>query len=329
MLVFDVPIEPIDGRYSEQWAEWFPDAFASIGCEVEQVIGDTVSAPSPGEFLNPVGTSRYKAEQLARLLRAIDESPARRIIVFVHDLWFPGIEALAYVRSMSKRSIGIYGYLHAGSYDSTDLVSKHGCTPWAQHFERAVLEMADGVFVGSHYHRNLLAARGDVSKVHVVGNPVAEIPYSEEKEPFIVWPHRMSADKNPAVLSLLKQRYPGQVVATKEKQLSKDDYYALLGKAKVAVSAAHHENFGIAMVEAGLAGASVVVPDRLAYPEVFEGTTAHLYRDESHMFECIDHALERSFPDDVSHRVLARRYGASAVTRRVVETIERIETFLS
>lgn len=47
------------------------------------------------------------------------------------------------------------------------------------------------------------------------------------------------------------------------------EYLELLRGATIAVSSADHEFFGISMVEAMHAGAYPLVPDRLAYPEIF------------------------------------------------------------
>ncbi|MDP6636024.1 MAG: DUF3524 domain-containing protein [Phycisphaerae bacterium] len=49
-----------------------------------------------------------------------------------------------------------------------------------------------------------------------------------------------------------------------------DDYRAALMEADVFVSTARHEFFGISAVEAAAAGATPVLPERLAYPEVFQ-----------------------------------------------------------
>jgi len=49
-----------------------------------------------------------------------------------------------------------------------------------------------------------------------------------------------------------------------------DEYRAALREADVFVSTARHEFFGISAVEAAAAGAMPVLPERLAYPEVFQ-----------------------------------------------------------
>jgi glycosyltransferase involved in cell wall biosynthesis len=53
-------------------------------------------------------------------------------------------------------------------------------------------------------------------------------------------------------------------------QETRADYRAALTEADVFVSTAKHEFFGISAVEAAAAGAMPVLPDRLAYPEVFQ-----------------------------------------------------------
>jgi glycosyltransferase involved in cell wall biosynthesis len=57
----------------------------------------------------------------------------------------------------------------------------------------------------------------------------------------------------------------------------RDEYRRVLLTSDVVVSTANHEFFGIAIVEAATAGCYPVVPDRLAYPEVFGVESEYLY----------------------------------------------------
>ena len=55
---------------------------------------------------------------------------------------------------------------------------------------------------------------------------------------------------------------------------TRDQYLRLLARSDVVVSTAHHEFFGIGIVEATAAGAIPILPNRLAYPEVLAKLTA-------------------------------------------------------
>jgi len=114
----------------------------------------------------------------------------------------------------------------------------------------------------------------------------------------IVWPHRWEHDKDPgaffaAVTALAREgldfevAVAGQAFAETSAEFAaaadalgdrlahigepegRDAYARLLAGADVAVSTAVNEFFGLAMVEAAYAGCFPLVPDRLAYPEIY------------------------------------------------------------
>jgi len=116
--------------------------------------------------------------------------------------------------------------------------------------------------------------------------------------PIVLWNHRWEYDKNPegffgALRELDRREVPFRVIVCGERfkqapavfdeargwlgprllhfgyAASREAYRALLHRAHLAVSTAHHEFFGIAMLEAAHFGARPVVPDRLSYPELF------------------------------------------------------------
>jgi glycosyltransferase involved in cell wall biosynthesis len=116
--------------------------------------------------------------------------------------------------------------------------------------------------------------------------------------PRIVWPHRWEHDKDPAaffsaVRALAEEGLNFEVVvagqefkdvpqAIREAESvlgsrlvhlgepnSREEYARLLSTCDVSVSTARNEFFGIAMVESAYAGCRPLVPDRLAYPEIY------------------------------------------------------------
>lgn len=116
--------------------------------------------------------------------------------------------------------------------------------------------------------------------------------------PRILWVARFEGDKNPelffAALRQLKagghafrlsvigaefQRRPGVFASAQEEFASELDHFGyqpdradferVLRQSDVVVSTAQHEFFGLAVLEAVLAGAFPLLPARLAYPEVY------------------------------------------------------------
>ena len=75
---------------------------------------------------------------------------------------------------------------------------------------------------------------------------------------------------------------------------SRDDYLTLLSRCDVVVSTAVQENFGIAVLEAILAGCQPLLPKRLAYPELIppELQETCLYPSDATLFERLRDVLD-------------------------------------
>jgi glycosyltransferase involved in cell wall biosynthesis len=141
--------------------------------------------------------------------------------------------------------------------------------------------------------------------------------------PLIIWNHRWEFDKNPESffsvlfklrdegipfhLALLGERYKKQpsIFAEAEKQLKSNvihsgyienynDYLYMLKDGNIVVSTANQENFGIAVLEAILAGCMPILPNRLSYPELIphEFHSECLYIDENDLENKLKRALK-------------------------------------
>lgn len=151
-------------------------------------------------------------------------------------------------------------------------------------------------------HAQLVAEVEARTSVLPVGIELADISppvagrYGSADGPLVLWSHRWDHDKNPravfgSLVKLADEGVPFRLAIAGENErvdpreflevqerladriehvgyLDRADYCALLARTDVVVSAAHHEFFGIAMVEAMVAGAVPVLPDRLSYPEI-------------------------------------------------------------
>lgn len=146
----------------------------------------------------------------------------------------------------------------------------------------------------------------------VLAEKVDQSENQRNSVPIIVWNHRWEFDKNPESffsvlfrlqdeeipfqLALLGERYKKQppIFAEAERRLKEkiihseyienyDDYLHILKDGDIVVSTANQENYGIAVVEAILAGCIPLLPDRLSYPELIpsEFHSECLYSDEN------------------------------------------------
>ena len=126
--------------------------------------------------------------------------------------------------------------------------------------------------------------------------------------PLIIWNHRWEHDKNPEEffdallllkdrgvsfrLALLGQSFRKSPSCFREAQArleeriihfgyleDRQEYYRMLAQGDVVVSTAHHEFFGISVIEAVRAGCVPVLPPRLSYPELF--ANHYFYGDDS------------------------------------------------
>ena len=280
LLVIDMPIEPIENRYSIQWAKWFKEAYERNGMSYLQIPGCMNNDPlmvNPKMFLDPLGTWNWKFPQLNRAMLEISRS-TDPIVIFLHDGWFPGIECFKYYAHMQKRDIRIVSFWHCGAYEPTDPLAENGLGSWMINSERSWFKLSDAICCGTEYSkRHLLAALGqkvyDEDKIHVTGYPIEVPPQTESKKHIVVWPHRLSPEKQPEIFDkLAKEREFAGVdfIKTQEVCKTKAEYYDLLDRAFVAVSTSRLETFGIAMVEAAMMGCHPVVPFGMSYNETME-----------------------------------------------------------
>jgi glycosyltransferase involved in cell wall biosynthesis len=166
----------------------------------------------------------------------------------------------------------------------------------------------------------------------------------------IVWPHRWEHDKAPeaffaACEALAEEGLDFEVVLagqpyreTREAfELAgaklggrlvhigapdgRNAYAALLAGADVAVSTAVNEFFGLAMVEAAYAGCYPLVPDRLAYPELYPPAMRYATQDE--LVERL-RAMIKDRPLPGQGRALAEAFTAERLAPRYVTAFERV-----
>ncbi len=169
--------------------------------------------------------------------------------------------------------------------------------------------------------------------------------------PRVVWPHRWDHDKDPEAFFSAVERLTDEGIAFEvavageahddvrasferaagrlgERLVamggldSREEYAAMLRSCDVAVSTARHEFFGLAMAESAYAGCFPLVPDRLAYPEVYP--PGCLYRGEEELVAKLRALLTDARPASGAAREVGERYTLERLMPRYAELFERV-----
>lgn len=301
MRLHYLPLERLDERYTEQMFKWCMAAFVERGHAVTAYFGESLSdTTNPDEFFSYESRAHYCLTQTARVMAVLDAGEIRSgDVIFVADLWHLGLEAIRYAAQMRDVDVKIYALHMAGPFDKTDLTAQ--LMPWGGMQEAAWMEAVDGVFVGSEYHLEIIrrGLAGIGAKVttdfYVTGmvwdaddalNDATEPPPDLGPGRYVMWPHRLSPEKNFESFLLLARKlapdFPDVgwfVTGGRDTEIklpppveyvyaNKGQYYALLADSDAVISTAYHENFGYVIHEATAFGAPVLCPSRANYTEM-------------------------------------------------------------
>ena len=252
-----VPLEHIPGRYTVHMDRDIQQYLDSNNIEYVRVMPTEETPPLPeGQFLNAAFTSKFKSLQMAEIASMYErgeiESGDR---FFFSDIWFPGIENIAYMNYFTKVDAKITGVIHAGSFTDTDFV--RDMERWAKNFEDIIFDISDTIFCASEFIRKDIIRKRivDPNKLVVTGLPVDYVgldPHiTDQKQDIVVFNGRLCDEKQPWLFDELETqvkrrlgREDIQFLKTQQLHLDKDQYYAIMAKSKAIVSYALQENFG-------------------------------------------------------------------------------------
>lgn len=353
--VWYLPIEPYEERYTKGLDDWTHSEFQRLGVNYEAIYGDQLKSElDSGHVLDVEGRHVYCFGQLQKLLKKISSGEVKKgDKVFTTDFWFPGIEALAYVRNMRKNDLGLYGFVCSGSFEEYDFTHLNGMRPWAEHIERGWCNAYNKIFVANERMKQMVMARNIApeEKIAITGLPantnwiLSKVKDKSEwkKENMVVFPHRWDSEKDPDffvdVAEKVKEydetvkfvvstgRKKGLGTATSAEQralkfmevyrgLSKPQYYELLTRGKVVFSAAKQDTVGNAMIESITLGNTPVVVKGMYddyLPSKFEYDRGNL--DQA--VELVLKYLEK--PEDVSRTVKKFDRSLEHMIREMVE----------
>jgi len=306
-MLYLIPIEPLEERYTEQWYRWFPEYCRDYDIDYSIIDGITlVDEVQVGTFLDINSTVYYKSEQLKRIAELFHRKKIKKgDIFFVYDIEFWGIEVIKYLSELNGIPVKLYGFLHAASYTKGDFMEP--CAPYGKHFENGWLKVFDKVFVGSEYHKNqiLKFRECEPDKIVVTGNPykISEVQSRinvPDKENRVIMTNRPDFEKRPDltldVFYDLKALHPdwefmvttgrkkwgtGWIrdealsladhgVLTIQEGISKDEYFKFLAGSKVMTGNSMEENFGYCILESLVFNTIPIIENKFSHPELVD-----------------------------------------------------------
>ena len=240
-------------------------------------------------------------------LKALQGSKCPPIILYFHE------NQLAYPLNKNEKLDYHYGLTDLTNAITADSVVFNSETHKSTFFKELPLflnHLPDFVPIR---HIDKIAAKSIVIYPGIEDAVLTEKAEKQENDiPLIIWNHRWEFDKNPEAffyvlfklknegfpfqLALLGERYKKQPPVFKEATArlkeniihsgyieNYNDYIHMLKKGDIVVSTANQENYGIAVIEAILAGCRPLLPNRLSYPELIplEFHTECLYNNEN------------------------------------------------
>ena len=289
-----VPLEHIEGRYTIHMDIAIEEYLVRENIEYIKIMPTYDTPPLPeGQFLNSAFTSKFKALQMAEISDLIE----RGVITdgdtfFFSDIWFPGIESIAYMKYFNKMdNLKITGLIHAGSFTDTDFV--RDMERWAKNFEDIIFDISDTIYCASNFIKNDIIKKRmiDPNKLVVSGLPVdysgLDPHKGQTKKNIVIFNGRICDEKQPWLFNELAKQVNERItedvsfIRTQDMNYSKEEYYVMLGKSKAVVSYALQENFGFGVAEAVYLGCTPVLPNRLVYPELYPDIKLYDRFDES------------------------------------------------
>lgn len=298
MNIFIVDLESVPTRYTCEWKEHVPKLLRQYaeqqGLNVNIVNisgGEQQIEASPGAFLNFQKTNIYKNNQMDQIAKMFTDTikPGDRFLFT--DFWNTGILQLKYMSELLGIPVEIHALVHAGSYDPHDFLGRLiKDKRWVNATEKAIAYAVDFNWFATHYHKDMFMRdvfEGMIifdcsddemeNKFRLTGWPMEYLPdvlskyKGTPKENIVVFPHRISSEKQPEIFRDLAKSLPQyEFILCQEKNLTKEEYHKILAKSKVMFSASLQETLGICPYEGMLLDVYPMVPHRLSYIEMYD-----------------------------------------------------------
>lgn len=296
-MIHLVPMEPTPNRYSADWFTLWPTLLRAEGFETRIIAPDDTPRDElkVSDPIRSGAKQTWDGAQAGGIATALQRGSIRDgdVLLFTEGHSFT-VLAAAYMRAAMQVGFKIAILLHAGTWDPWDFLNRYSIGAWMADAERAIVGAADSILLATQFHKELLLRELPEASAAaaVTGYPLTLPPASyampwEERTRSVVFPHRLAPEKGVDDLQKIEQLISGtgvEVVKTQDLMVDgagMGEYYKALGSARVVLSCAYQETWGIAQLEGWSLGAHPVVPDRLSYPELYAEGCLYASLDEA------------------------------------------------
>jgi glycosyltransferase involved in cell wall biosynthesis len=341
--VWYLGLEPLKARYTGQLTEdWMPAAFNQFKSDV-----DFISVPGDydpdqeikvGAVLDAVGRGVFAMSQVTRLLDAIRFNDFQDgDIVYIQDMWHPGVEALFYAWDLyGYKDVKVYTRCWAQSVDEYDFTFP--MREWMRYYELGFDKYLTGIFVASTIHRDQLREAGFTAPIHVLGLPVhsesvrntAGDTNKQFKDNVVVYTSRFDKEKNPFFMMEVAKQFleqnpnwewhittsgkeirsmmPGTVEALRElskaeprfkifEGISKQEYYTKLKTSGIQFNTALQDYVAFTAVEGDVFEADLVYPDFRSFKETVDASRRYVPFKVDSALEVLNNAIKTKRPN--------------------------------
>lgn len=284
--IFIVDLESVPSRYTYYWKSFLPRIISmNTSKEVFNISGgDESIEATKGAFLNFSLTNVYKANQVSKISKYINEGfiSDGDAILFA-DAWNPSILNIKYMIDLLGLDVKMHGIWHAGSYDPNDFLGRLiKDKSWSYAAEDSFFHALDVNYYATDYHIELAGRKGSTKAIKT-GLPMEYIStlvkdylpvenLIKRKRKLVCFPHRIAPEKSPEFFKEVMSYLPEyDYILCQEHNLSKEEYYDTLAESSIVFSANKQETLGIGTFEGMMFGAKPVVPNNLSYKEMYRG----------------------------------------------------------
>ena len=271
-----------DVRHMDHWSTVVPDALRDAGHDVNVIYG-TNPARATSDW-NLLGEIQYKTTQFEGIYEEIVTGGVSPGDIFIFgDAWNPTTISLQYIKYVNSLDIKMIGFWRDGTFDPNSKVNRGMLGKpkrWAKTFERSLFTTYDyNCFISDRQRERFVKRynlKPDYAEVLVTGLPYENMravraSYPDvEKEDIIVLPHdAVDQDQRDIFKALRNHLKDFTFVDCTEMDLTSDEYYSILNRAKGMLAINMSETDPTNIYEGLLFGCVPIIPDALIYNEMF------------------------------------------------------------